>query len=365
MFIDDLLEVFYDSPAETGGWDQVVLAMESQLKGGVAFFVRRPTGVATFGVCSNKSFDTMDLYERSLWQEDRAMRLITGAPQGRVLPDSEVVRDRERRQGPFYGGFMASMGLDRGLYASVLTDRDEQVVVAAQRNSLVGDWTQAEAGWLTEVAPHIARGYRTWRRLRDSEAMAEVASDALGRCGIGMLTVDSGLEVRFANRAAEDVLKHGTLRIQAGRLVTADAQSTAALHRAVRNATRWPDPETTALQAPISQPPFELTLSVMPAGRGRPASRLATVLVAAPALEHDASPLAAKFGLTPAEGRLLAALTSGERLSAYARRSGISLATAKTHLSSLFNKTGERRQADLLRRVLRETALLSATAPER
>jgi hypothetical protein len=49
---------------------------------------------------------------------------------------------------------------------------------------------------------------------------------------------------------------------------------------------------------------------------------------------------------------LLTALVSGERLSAYASEARISLSTAKTHLRSLFDKTGERRQADLIRRAL-------------
>ncbi len=58
------------------------------------------------------------------------------------------------------------------------------------------------------------------------------------------------------------------------------------------------------------------------------------------------------YNLTPAEARLLSALVSGERMSEYAQRRGISVTTAKSHLRALFDKTGERRQADLIRRAL-------------
>lgn len=68
------------------------------------------------------------------------------------------------------------------------------------------------------------------------------------------------------------------------------------------------------------------------------------------------------FSATPAEGRLLAALVRGERLSSYARRNSISPNTAKSHLHSLFDKTGARRQIDLIRLVLQNPALRAQLA---
>jgi len=61
--------------------------------------------------------------------------------------------------------------------------------------------------------------------------------------------------------------------------------------------------------------------------------------------------------LTPAETRLLRAIVKGERLTDFARRSGVKTTTVKTHLQNLFDKTGERRQADLVRRALSDAGL--------
>jgi DNA-binding CsgD family transcriptional regulator len=77
----------------------------------------------------------------------------------------------------------------------------------------------------------------------------------------------------------------------------------------------------------------------------------------------DASRLGRAYDLTPAEAKLLSALVSGERLAAYAARHGISVTTAKSHLGALFDKTGERRQADLIRRALSDP-ILSMSLPE-
>jgi DNA-binding CsgD family transcriptional regulator len=63
----------------------------------------------------------------------------------------------------------------------------------------------------------------------------------------------------------------------------------------------------------------------------------------------DASRLMAAFGLTPAEARLTAALAAGETLQGYASSQGVAVATLRTHLESVYAKTGVRRQAQLVR----------------
>lgn len=58
------------------------------------------------------------------------------------------------------------------------------------------------------------------------------------------------------------------------------------------------------------------------------------------------------FGLTPAERAVAIELLDGCGLKAAAERLGISIATARTHLSHIFAKTGTHRQAQLVRLLL-------------
>src|SRR5262249_46748004 len=58
----------------------------------------------------------------------------------------------------------------------------------------------------------------------------------------------------------------------------------------------------------------------------------------------DLQSLARSFGLTPAETRMVEHLAAGERLDEAAGTLGISRATAKAHLRSIFSKTGVSRQ---------------------
>jgi DNA-binding CsgD family transcriptional regulator len=62
-----------------------------------------------------------------------------------------------------------------------------------------------------------------------------------------------------------------------------------------------------------------------------------------------------RFGLTAAETGLAAEILNGNGRKAAARRRGISDATAKTQLSSIFEKTGTHRQAELVRLLLDAT----------
>ena len=58
------------------------------------------------------------------------------------------------------------------------------------------------------------------------------------------------------------------------------------------------------------------------------------------------------YDLTPAQARLLVALVDGRRLADYAEEAGVSINTVKSHMKQIFEKTGENRQTDLVRRVL-------------
>ena len=58
--------------------------------------------------------------------------------------------------------------------------------------------------------------------------------------------------------------------------------------------------------------------------------------------------LEARFGLSPAEARLVALLIAGASLRSCAKALGITYETARTYLKSVFYKTGTHRQAELV-----------------
>ena len=74
-----------------------------------------------------------------------------------------------------------------------------------------------------------------------------------------------------------------------------------------------------------------------------------------PAGASSALPLnawAAAFGLTAAEVRLLELMVAGNTVNAAAASLNVAVTTARTHLARLMEKTGTRRQAELVRKIL-------------
>ena len=85
-----------------------------------------------------------------------------------------------------------------------------------------------------------------------------------------------------------------------------------------------------------------------------PQRAVAIVLVSDPETEMQArvESLRDRFGLTPAEATFALEIIKGDGRQATADRLGITVGTARSHLSSIFDKTGSRRQAELVRLLL-------------
>jgi DNA-binding CsgD family transcriptional regulator len=87
-----------------------------------------------------------------------------------------------------------------------------------------------------------------------------------------------------------------------------------------------------------------------------PQRAVAIVLVSDPGAEMQArvESLRDRFGFTRAEATFALEIIRGDGRQAAADRLGISAATARSHLSNIFDKTGSRRQAELVRLLMQK-----------
>ena len=219
--------------------------------------------------------------------------------------------------------------------------------------------------FLKVILPHLTRAVRINRRLWDLGCHEIVAEEGLEDLPQGALLADASARVIYANRAAKSMLDEGQIiYLENGRLVAAGFAD--ALQRAIASCTcKAPSLLDPAADFTIPQktPGPPILVSVTPL---RSKTRLADVpwtshgvpvaLVTAqdPEMEHrqrEAS-IRRHFGLTTAESALAVEILKGDGRMAAARRCGVTSATAKTHLSSIFSKTGTHRQAELVRVLL-------------
>jgi DNA-binding CsgD family transcriptional regulator len=59
--------------------------------------------------------------------------------------------------------------------------------------------------------------------------------------------------------------------------------------------------------------------------------------------------IALVYGLTPAEARIFEMVAAGDTRTEIADRLGLAVSTVKSHLLHVFEKTGSKRQADLVK----------------
>jgi DNA-binding CsgD family transcriptional regulator len=191
-----------------------------------------------------------------------------------------------------------------------------------------------------------------------------IGEDALDSFSLGVLIVTADARVHTANRLAEEILtKNDGLGVEGGRLRAVTPALTERLASIIREAADAAVARATHPGGLLGLPRRRMTgsplallirpwrASSIQLGMSGPA---ALIFIEDPSRANrvDAGRLAELYCLTEAETRLLMALLDGQRINDYAASAGITAATARSHLSSLFAKTGQRRQADLVRMAL-------------
>ena len=159
----------------------------------------------------------------------------------------------------------------------------------------------------------------------------------------------------FANSAAAELLGDG-LSIEGGRLhvrapneqSALDAELRAALEMVEVRAGAW-----TRISRPSGRPPYAAFVTPLRSQDEHLLSTQATILV----IVHDpisvraADPqmLISLYRLTDTEARLASAIGSAHSVESAAAFLNMQIATARSHLKSIFTKTGVHRQQDLVR----------------
>jgi DNA-binding CsgD family transcriptional regulator/PAS domain-containing protein len=223
-----------------------------------------------------------------------------------------------------------------------------------RRQGVFGDREIALAELLL---PHIRRTV-TISDLLDVQALERThfnaALDAL-RCAV--LLVDPHAKILHANKSASRMLREGTaIREQRGTLKAAPASAAAELGQAIRLASRENfEIGKTGLAVRLSENDAAPVLAhVLPLATADLRGRFESAAVAAVFIRNrddareNAELLATTYELTLSETRVLSCLLAGRDLAKAATELRIGPATVRSHLKSIFRKTGVGRQQDLL-----------------
>jgi len=266
---------------------------------------------------------------------------------------SEFYNDFWRRSGLGAERIAANLVVDKGAFASFVVQTPQH------RDEVDSDTVRV----VETVVPHLIRAIGLQRRLRRLTHERDLARAAGGRLRVGAVLVDRHARVVATDAGGEAILRDGSrIALERGTLRCASADDTLKLHALVASCADTAMLETRGGVAAIcrARSASGLHLEVIPYLGDRMdfdfqmiagSAPVAIVLIADPTRRQVAAreALQRRFGLTPAESAFALEILKGDGREAAAARLGISLSTARTHLSRIFEKVGVNRQAELVR----------------
>lgn len=212
---------------------------------------------------------------------------------------------------------------------------------------------------LAMVLPHLRRALQVTEDIASSRAEAAALADTVDGLGAGLFIVDGATRILHTNAAARQLLAaEDVLCSRGGRLVACDPQA----NRSLRLALTAADGAADVMPDPLPLISANGTRHVGHVRPLKPAARAyggvahetpAAVLVYKTGMECPRPPdvIAKSFNLTPTELRVLLAIVEIGGTPEVAATLGIAPSTVRTHVGRLFEKTGTRRQAELVRLV--------------
>ena len=216
------------------------------------------------------------------------------------------------------------------------------------------------------LVPHVRRAVSIGNVIDLQKEKAGSLSDVFNGLDASVFLLDNHCHIAFSNIAAQALLDDATiLRTVNNTLIAVDPHA-AQLLRNVIAAASGGDGAVGAngvaipLSSKLGQNWVADILPLTSGARrqaGGPHSAVAAVFVrkVSMAAPYPTEVAARQFRLTPSEVRVLDAVLNVSGVPKMAEALGISEATVKTHLQSIFGKTGVRRQADLIKLVAAHT----------
>ena len=360
----DLIAAIYDAIIDPSRWDEVVKRIAEATKSMSGVLLVQDTDAVQLSTTHN-----VDPYYAKgyveFWHQHNPLRaLVASTAPGEVQTYTRTTQSDAFRKSAFFNEFVCpqvwgdslGIGLLHGPCSSghlILHRSPEAVWVEPQEWQL-----------LKTLAPHLQRAAAIHSLLARARATANALAMATG---FAVFLLSATCRVLFANAKAEELVRaQKGFRYERGRLAAVNPALSQRLQALARAGSKPKLGEgelggTFEIDRGKNGPP--LLAHVIPLAASRAAAAFdidrpaAAVFVVDPAAGFRAQigRFAARFGLTPAETRVLGEIIGGNGLLAAATKLKITNKTARCHASRIFAKTGTTRQTELIRRFFEST----------
>jgi DNA-binding CsgD family transcriptional regulator len=292
---------------------------------------------------------------------------IASYPPGEVFNGAEVISPDEFTGTAFYQEWWRPAGFSTEPLVTNLFADGAASGHFASHGLLNQTRLDSQKRLFAVLAQHLVRAVALHRRLHRLTIANESTLTDLDGLKQGFLLVDAQARLLFVNRVARALLDaRAGLRLEAGALSASNADEAGTLRGLIASCVvevsagaggdivlrRGPG----RLPLDVLVTPIQPETAVASIPWTFPQRAVAIVLVSDPETEMQArvESLRDRFGFTPAEATFALEIIKGDGRQATADRLGITVGTARSHLSKIFDKTGVRHQAELVRLLLQK-----------
>lgn len=259
----------------------------------------------------------------------------------------DMIDEQEYRETRFYNEWCRPQGF-YDMAGAVLTKQVDQVSFLTLFGSLeIGRFPAEVQEFVNLVAPHVRRSITLAKLLEHQAVKIETFRGLIDRLSTAVVMVSGDARVLHANAAAARLLDGPSfVRLRGSGLTFSDSGCETTFRRAL--ATKGSEPTMFM----VSEVDGRRSMAAVVSLDARADVHAIFLHQPAPDLPAAGRPLVEAFGFTPREIAVVIPLLQGKDITEVAQLLGISVATARTHLQRLFEKTKTSRQADLVRVVM-------------
>ncbi|WP_145999239.1 helix-turn-helix transcriptional regulator [Oceanicoccus sp. KOV_DT_Chl] len=364
--VNQLITAIYQGPLEHQPWHGFLELLRQTMQANYATLLLRPPKVGDAGLILNAvvaSENIREIYKHSYFELDPFVNL----PAGKVVTLAQFMPREALFETEYYQEYMKPVGVFHNMGADMVAADGLNARLRITRPTGCDDFSSQEIELCQLLLPHLQQSIVLHSQLKRTEREREFYADAIDQLAMGTVILDDQAKVLNTNKAARQLLAaNDRLRVKAGRLYVGERSEDKAFRQVleqVLQAHRSSEPGfVKAFRIGASEAANSLGLLLRPlplvdSSEGKENPSVA-IFISDPNQRRQvpAQILADLFGFTPAEAALALLLANGLTLDEASEELEVSRNTAKSHLSSVFSKTGLTRQTKLIQLILKSVA---------
>jgi DNA-binding CsgD family transcriptional regulator len=354
VILSRLIESIYDCAIDPALWpstlDQIAAAHDSTA--GTLNVMDYATGAERTLVHVGISDHYQALYRERYQGCDVFAHSLLLRPVDEPATSEELAAEEELLQSRIYREWAAPQGFRYVLLTALIKNQARLAFIGVTRGKAGGAYSSEEQARMALLAPHVRRAITIADLIEHKTLELDTLTASLDALTVSVLVLGPDARLVYSNTSGEAVLARGDLLLSRNGFIEPWDRTATPAFRAVTAAkaggaitlTKRGEGAAVLLALPLRGGRRQKVTSGQ--------ARVALFIQDNPCGPHAIELFGQAYRLTGAELRVLLGLAEDATPTDIAERYGIATSTVRTHLKSLFVKTGAQRQKDLVKLLL-------------